>query len=145
MWSNCQVYKLQFFRTSMNTNRNKNPWGSNWRKQREHWSPAKSYWFLQKKECIANLIMPLFILSFAKFSVFQAVTTCYIKSYQSKKWVVKHVRLHWNSWRWSYCFMYESFKNTELPEKKCQHSTEIPEGETFSNTICPEGKNPTLF
>ena len=60
-------------------------------------------------------------------------------------WVVKHVRLHWNSSRWSYCFMCESFKNTELPEKKCQHSTEIPEGEAFSNTICPEGKNPTLF
>ena len=60
-------------------------------------------------------------------------------------WVVKHVRLHWNSWRWSYCFMCESFKNTELPEKKCQHSTEIPEGEAFSNTICPEGKNSTFF
>ena len=41
--------------------------------------------------------------------------------------------------------MYKSFKNTELPEKKCQHSTEIPEGEAFSNAICPEGKNPTLF
>ena len=41
--------------------------------------------------------------------------------------------------------MYESFKNTELPEEKYQHSTEIPEGEAFSNTICPEGKNPTLF
>ena len=39
--------------------------------------------------------------------------------------------------------MYESFKNTELPEKKCQHSTEIPEGEAFSNTICPEGKKMT--
>ena len=59
--------------------------------------------------------------------------------------VVKHVRLHWNSWRWSYSFMYESFKSTELPEKKCQHSTEIPEGEAFSNAICPEGKIPTLF
>ena len=41
--------------------------------------------------------------------------------------------------------MYESYKNTELPEKKHQHSTEIPEGEAFSNTICPEGNNPTLF
>ena len=41
--------------------------------------------------------------------------------------------------------MYKSFKNTELPEKKCQHSTEIPKDEAFSNTICPEGKNPTLF
>ena len=29
--------------------------------------------------------MPLFILNFDKFSVFQAVTTGYIKSYQSKK------------------------------------------------------------
>ena len=33
--------------------------------------------------------------------------------------VVRHVRLHWNSWQWNDCFMYESFKNTELPEKKC--------------------------
>ena len=41
--------------------------------------------------------------------------------------------------------MYESYENTELPEKKHQHSTEIPEGEAFSNTICPEGNNPTLF
>ena len=40
--------------------------------------------------------------------------------------------------------MYKAFKNTELPEKKCQHSTEIPKDEAFSNTICPEGKNPTL-
>ena len=36
--------------------------------------------------------------------------------------------------------MYESFKNTELPEKKCQHSTEIPEGEAFSNSLA----NPSL-
>ena len=41
--------------------------------------------------------------------------------------------------------MYKSFKNTERPEKKYQHSTEIPEGEAFSNNICPEGKNPALF
>ena len=41
--------------------------------------------------------------------------------------------------------MYKSFKNTERPEKKYQHSTEIPEDEAFSNNICPEGKNPTLF
>ena len=41
--------------------------------------------------------------------------------------------------------MYKSFKNTERPEKKYQHSTEIPEGEAFSNNICPEGKNPTVF
>ena len=41
--------------------------------------------------------------------------------------------------------MYESFKNNELPEKKCQQTTEIPEDEACSNTICPEAKNPTLF
>ena len=31
---------------------------------------------------------------------------------------VKHVRLHWNSKRWNYCHMYESYRNTELPEEK---------------------------
>ena len=34
---------------------------------------------------IANLIMQLLILNFAEISVFQAVATGYIKSYQSKK------------------------------------------------------------
>ena len=34
VWSNCQVYKLQFIRTWMNKNRNKNTWGSNWRKNK---------------------------------------------------------------------------------------------------------------
>ena len=33
VWSNCQVYKLQFIRTWMNKNRNKNTWGSNWQKR----------------------------------------------------------------------------------------------------------------
>ena len=33
MWSNCQVFKFQFIRTWMNKNRNKNTWGSNWRKK----------------------------------------------------------------------------------------------------------------
>ena len=35
-----------------------------------------------------------------------------------KKWVVKHVRLHWNSWQWNYYDMCESCRNTELPEEK---------------------------
>ena len=34
VWSNCQVYKLQFIRTWMNKNRNKNTWGSNWQKNK---------------------------------------------------------------------------------------------------------------
>ena len=34
---------------------------------------------------IANLITQLFILNFAKISVFQVVTASYIKAYQSKK------------------------------------------------------------
>ena len=32
--------------------------------------------------------------------------------------VVKHVRLHWNFWQWNYYDMYESYRNTELPEEK---------------------------
>ena len=37
------------------------------------------------KTSIANLITQLFIWNFAKISIFQAVTTGYIKVYQSKK------------------------------------------------------------
>ena len=37
------------------------------------------------QKSIANLITQLFILNFAKIFVFQAVTTGYIKTYQSKK------------------------------------------------------------
>ena len=33
-------------------------------------------------------------------------------------WLVKHVRLHWNSWRWNYSDLYEFYRNTELPEEK---------------------------
>ena len=33
VWSNCQAYKLQFIRTWMNKNRNKNTLGSNWWKK----------------------------------------------------------------------------------------------------------------
>ena len=32
-----------------------------------------------------------------------------------KKWVVKHVRLHWTSWQWNYCDICKFYGNTEIP------------------------------
>ena len=40
--------------------------------------------------------------------------------------------LHWNSWRWNYCIVHESFRNTELPE---WNNTEV----FFSWQLCNEG------
>ena len=100
-------------------------------------------WFLYDKNLRHERVNAL-LLACIQWDIFLDYDKI-IDIYAFKYRVVKHVRLHWNSWRWSYCFMYEFFKNTELPEKKCQHSTEILEDEVFSNTICPEGKNPTLF
>ena len=59
--------------------------------------------------------------------------------------VVKHVRLHWNSWRWNYGFMYESFKYTERPDKKCQYSTKIFEPVVFELWTSWEKKYSTFL
>ena len=56
VWSNCQVYKLQFIRTWITKNRNKNTWGSDWRKNKiieARQSVTGSY---EKEECIRYML-----------------------------------------------------------------------------------------